>query len=483
MQKNASDAVGTAMSIKPTPRGSALIPFAVFIALILGTAIIMGAMGEARPFGHIDASVALCFAVVVAFLIYPGSLDEKFESFVKGSGNSNIVIMVMTVLFAGAFSTVAAASGGVESFVNFALTFIPATFLIPGIFVAASVMSLATGSSTGTTAAIGPIALGIAQTAGLDVPMTFAAVLSGAFFGDNLSIISDTTIVVTRGQGVKMKDKFFLNWKIAFPAMVVTLVLFGLFGGAGTDAVGDKGYELIKVLPYLFVLLIAIIGVNVFVVLTLGIVASGAVGIIFGDMTYTSLNGAIYDGFVDMVGLVVLAFFIGGLSEMMTRAGGLEFIVQRIRGFIRGRKSAEVGICAIVSLVDAAIANNTAALIATNDVSREVSKQYKVDPRRTASLMDIFCCVAQGLLPYGNQILLIVGFSAASVTPLEIIPYMWYPMALGAFAILSIFIPFADGALKKDPWNWEAEAPESEVAAKLAALGGITPAPVAATPS
>lgn len=448
----------------PTPRASALVPFAVFIGLIIATAIVASALGADKPFNHLPAAVALFFAVIVAFLMYGGSLSEKFETFIAGAGQSNIVIMVLTVLLAGAFAEVASASGGVESFVNLALSLVPVEFLIPGIFIAAGLMSLATGSSSGTTAAMAPIALSVGQAADLNLAMVFAAVLSGAFVGDNLSVISDTTIVVTRGQGVKMKDKFRLNWKIALPALIVTLGLFAAFGVQQGEATADVGeFNIIKVIPYFLVLITAIIGVNVFAVLTVGILTSGIVGMAFGDMDFSGFNEAIYTGFEGMIGIVVLAVFIGGLSLMMTKAGGLEFIVRSIQRLIRGRKSAEVGISAIVGLVDVAIANNTAALIATNDVVKQISRKYRVDPRRAASLMDIFSCVAQGLIPYGNQLLLIVAIGGALVSPMQIIPFMWYPMVLGLITLISIFVPFADGAVRKDPWNWEKDMTESDV--------------------
>lgn len=448
----------------PKPRASALVPLGVFVGLIVVTAIVMAALGAESPFGHISAAVALFFAVVVAFLMYPGKLNEKFDSFVEGAGHSNIVIMVLTVLLAGAFASVAEASGGVDAFVNLTLSFVPATFLVPGIFVAASLMSLATGSSSGTTAAIGPIAIGLGLSADLDMPMVFAAVLSGAFFGDNLSVISDTTIVVTRGQGVKMRDKFRLNWWIAFPATLVAVVLFAVFGAqqvAELPSIGEA--NVLKVLPYVLVLVAAVIGMNVFAVLTLGIFTSGIVGMAVGGLTFSTFSDAVMTGFSGMTEIVVLAVFIGGLAQLMTKAGGLQFLVQRIQRLIRGQRSAEVGLSAMIAVVDTAIANNTAALIATNDVAKQVSRQYRVDPRRTASLMDTFCCVAQGLLPYGNQLLLLVGLSTVAVSPLEVLPFMWYPMALGVFAILSIFIPFADGVVRKDPWNWDNDMAESDV--------------------
>lgn len=445
------------------PRASALVPFVVFIGLITITAIVMALSGNSAPFGHMSAVVALFIAVVVAFAMYPGKYSDKVDTFIAGAGQSNIVIMVLTVLLAGAFASVAEVSGGVDSFVNLSLSLVPASLLVAGIFIASSIMSLATGSSSGTTAAIGPIAIGLGLAADLNMPLVFAAVLSGAFFGDNLSVISDTTIVVTRGQGVNMRDKFNLNWWIAFPAVIVTVLLFGFFGaqqGAPSPEIGDV--NILQVLPYAFVLIAAVVGMNVFAVLTLGIFASAVVGITVTGLEFAEVNEAIIAGFGGMIEIVVLAIFIGGLSRMLTRAGGIAFLLQAVTRVIRGRRSAEVGISAIVGLVDVAVANNTAALIAANDVSREIGREHGVDPRRTASLMDIFSSVAQGLIPYGNQILLLVGLGSAIVSPIEIIPYMWYPMILGAFAILSIYVPFADRTIRKNPWNWEKGMSEAD---------------------
>ena len=320
--------------------------------------------------------------------------------------------------------------------------------------VIAAFMALATGSSSGTTAALGTIAFTIAQKAGLNIPMVLAAVLCGAFFGDNLSVISDTTIVATRTQGCEMKDKFRMNLLIALPAAIITAILFLMMGTPETAVpieVGD--YSLIKVIPYLYVLIASVAGMNVFMVLGSGTLLAGLIGIFAGDISVIVFAQKVYDGFAGMTEIVLLAIFIGGLSNMMAKQGGLNFLMKRIRKMIKGKKSAEVGIAVLVSAADAAVANNTAALIVTADVAKEISNEYKVDPRRTASLMDIFCCTAQGCLPYGNQILLIGGLVGGAVAPVEILPYMWYILLLMVSAIASIYIPFADGTIRKHPWN------------------------------
>lgn len=436
--------------------GKALIPFLVFIIISVGSGIILNMMGVERPFYQIPASVGVFTAIVVAFIIYKGSVEEKVNSFIKGATNENVAIMYMTCFLAGAFADVAKASGGVDSVVNLGLSAIPPSYITVGLFVIASFMSLATGSSSGTTAALGTIAFTMAGKAGLNTPMVLAAVLCGAFFGDNLSIISDTTIVATRTQGVEMKDKFRMNLLIALPAMAITILLFLVFGRPETVVSIEAGeYQLVKVLPYLYVLGSSLAGMNVFLVLASGAILAGVIGMVTGALTLITFAQAVYSGFAGMTEIVILAIFIGGLSSMMADQGGLVYLMNKVKSMIRSRKSAEVGIATLVSLADASVANNTAALIVTADICKEISQEYRVDPRRTASLMDIFSSVAQGLLPYGNQILLIGALAGGTVAPVEILPYMWYIVLLGVFAIVSIFIPFADGVIVKNPWKWD----------------------------
>lgn len=342
-------------------------------------------------------------AIVIAFVIYKGTVDEKVDAFIKGCSNENIVIMYMTCFLVGSFATVAKAIGGVDSVVNLGLSVLPPAYITVGIFIIVAFMALATGSSSGTTAALGTIAFSVGEKAGLNMPMVLAAVLCGALFGDNLSVISDTTIVATRTQGCEMRDKFCLNLLIALPAAVITAILFFLFGKPETVVAVEVGsFSIIKVLPYIYVLAASILGMNVFMVLGSGTLIAGLIGIAMGDITIVECAQNIFAGFADMTEIVLLAIFIGGLSNMMAEQGGLNYLMKRIQKMIKGPKTAEVGIAVLVAAADAAVANNTAALIVTADVAKEISQEYHVDPRRTASLMDIFCCVAQGLLPYGN---------------------------------------------------------------------------------
>lgn len=438
------------------PNGLALLPFLIFIAILLGSGLIFNSMGVEKPFYQIPASVAVFAAIIIAFILYKGNSESKSASFIRGATNENVAIMYMTVFLAGAFADVAKASGGVDSVVNFGLSFIPAAYITVGLFLIACFMSLATGSSSGTTAALGTIAFTIGTKAGLNMPMVLAAVLGGALFGDNLSIISDTTIVATRTQGVEMKDKFRMNLMISVPAAVITAILYFILGKPIEVVEIEVGsYSLIKIIPYLYVLAASLVGVNVYIVLGSGTIIAGIVGMATGSLTIVTFAQAVSSGFLGMTEIVILAIFIGGLSNMMAEEGGLAWLMTKVRKNMKSRKTAEIGIAVLVSSADAAVANNTAALIVTADICKEVSQEYKVDPRRTASLMDIFCCVAQGLLPYGNQILLIGGLAMGTVAPLEIIPYMWYVMLLGVSAITSIFVPFADGLIRKNPWNWE----------------------------
>lgn len=443
--------------------GISLIPFAIFILILVGSGAILSLLGVEKPFYQIPAPFGVFVAIIMAFIMYKGSIEEKVNSFIKGCINENVAIMYMTCFLAGAFAFVAKASGGVDSVVNLGLSTIPPAYITVGLFLIACFISLATGTSSGTTAALGTIAYTIAVKAGLNVPMVLAAVLCGALFGDNLSIISDTTIVVTRTQGCEMKDKFRLNLLIALPAAIISAILFFIFGTPETVVpIAAGGFSIIKILPYIYILAASLVGLNVFVVLATGTIFAGVVGIITGSLTVVTFAQNVFGGFADMTGIVILAIFIGGLSNMMADQGGLNYIINKLSHMIKDRKSAEIGIAALVSATDVAVANNTAALIVTADINKEISHEYKVDPRRTASIMDIFSCVAQGLLPYGNQILLIGALAGGTVAPVEIIPYMWYIMLLGVSAIISIFIPFADGAIRKDPWNWKAGKAQSK---------------------
>ncbi|WMJ80220.1 Na+/H+ antiporter NhaC family protein [Clostridium sp. MB40-C1] len=441
---------------KVKANGIALIPFLVFVGIYLGAGLVLQAKGTKMAFYQLPAPVAAFCGIIIAFFLLKGTINEKFESFVEGCGNSDIIIMCIIYLLAGAFATVSNAMGGVDSTVNLGLTYIPAQYITAGLFVIACFISLSTGTSVGAITALGPIAVGVATKAGLSLPLTLAAVCGGAMFGDNLSVISDTTIAATRTQGCEMRDKFRLNIFIALPAAVITVVLLLIFGHPTTiPAMQTYDFTLIKVLPYIFVLVLALAGINVFAVLTGGIILSGIIGLSYGNLTVLTFSQQIFEGFKGMIDIFILSMLTGGLANMVTKAGGIQFLLNGIQKMIKGRKSAEIGIAALVSLTDAAVANNTVAIIINGPIAKEICETYKVDPRRSASLLDTFSCIFQGLIPYGAQMLILTSFAKGAISPMQVIPLLWYQQLLAVSAILSIFIPFADGVIRKEPWNWE----------------------------
>jgi Na+/H+ antiporter NhaC len=329
---------------------------------------------------------------------------------------------------------------------------------VAGLFVISCFISLSTGTSVGSIVAVAPIAVGLATKAGLSLPLTLASVLGGSMFGDNLSVISDTTIAATRTQGCEMRDKFRVNIYIAAPAAIITLILLLIFGRPETiPTMQNYDYNVIKVLPYLFVLILSLVGVNVFAVLTGGIVISGIIGLAYGDLTVLTFSQQIYEGFKSMIEIFLLSMLTGGLAEMVTKAGGIQFLLEKIQLMMKSKKSAEIGIATLVSLTDAAVANNTVAIIINGSIAKEMCNKYKVDPRRSASLLDTFSCIMQGIIPYGAQMLMLLSFTKGTVSPFEVIPLAWYIYLLAISAIISIFIPFADGIIKKNPWKWDKE--------------------------
>lgn len=438
--------------------GKTLIPFLVFVAIYLGSGVILQAQGVEMAFYQLPAPVAIFCGIISAFFILKGSINEKFDSLIEGCGNKDIIIMCTIYLLAGGFAAVSKAMGGVDSTVNLGLTFIPPQYITVGLFVITAFISISTGTSVGSIVAVGPIAVGLAEKSGLAMPLVLAAVMGGAMFGDNLSVISDTTIAATRTQGCEMKDKFRINIFIAAPAAIITIILLLILGRPEvTPPAQIYDYNIIKVLPYLFVLILAIIGINVFVVLTGGIILSGAIGMIYREFTLIGFTQEIFNGFSGMIDIFLLSMFTGGLAHMITKAGGIEFLLQKIKKMVKSKKSAELGIGILVGLTDAAVANNTVAIIINGPIAKEMCNEYRVDPRRSAAMLDIFSCIMQGIIPYGAQMLILLSFTKGTVTPFQVIPLLWYQQLLGLSAIVSMFIPFADGLIKKEPWNWENE--------------------------
>ena len=443
--------------------GLALIPLLFFIVIYLGVGIVLNFKGVEMAFYQFPSVVAMTIAVILAFLMYHKTgIDNNFKLFARGAGDENIMTMLMIFLLAGAFSSVAGAMGGVSSTANLGLAVIPPRFIVPGIFVIAAFLSTATGTSMGTVGAIVPIAYQMAKTADLNMSFVVAAVLTGAMFGDNLSMISDTTIAATRTQGVELKDKFRTNAWISIPSALIALILMVIFSKGGT-VTGNLDYSLIKVVPYVLVLGLALLGLNVFAVLIIGILSAAAVGVGTGAIGLMEVAAKIWAGYQGMIEVFILSMFVGGLAELTKHYGGLKWIIDKTSKLFKGPKSASVGIAALTALTDAATANNTVAIIVTGEIAKEISEKYKIDPRRTASFLDIFSCIMQGFIPYGAQFLLIASLTKNAVNPTDMIPYNWYLIILGIMSIISVMVPSYNRIVCKGEWNWEYMQPEHEV--------------------
>ena len=443
--------------------GLALIPLLFFIVIYLGVGIVLHSKGVEMAFYQFPSVVAMTIAVILAFLMYHKTgIDNNFKLFARGAGDENIMTMLMIFLLAGAFSSVAGAMGGVSSTANLGLAIIPPRFIVPGIFIIAAFLSTATGTSMGTVGAIVPIAYNMAKTADLNMSFVVAAVLTGAMFGDNLSMISDTTIAATRTQGVDLKDKFRTNAWISIPSALITLSLMVIYSKGGT-VTGNLDYNLIKVVPYVLVLGLALLGLNVFAVLIIGIISASAVGVGTGAIGLMEVAAKIWAGYQGMIEVFILSMFVGGLAELTKHYGGLKWIIDKTSKLLKGPKSASVGIAALTALTDAATANNTVAIIVTGEIAKEISEKYKIDPRRTASFLDIFSCIMQGFIPYGAQFLLIASLTKNAVNPTSMIPYNWYLIVLGIMSLISVMVPAYNRIVCKGEWNWEHMKPEHEV--------------------
>jgi Na+/H+ antiporter NhaC len=423
-------------------RASALLPLLLFLILFIGTGIFQTMQGVSMGFYQLSAAVAILPAIALAIAMGRGALNQKMTIFLHGVGEINIITMCMIYLLAGGFAEVAKSIGGVEATVNLGLAFIPTQLILPGLFVIAAFVATSMGTSMGTIAAIAPIAAGVGQQTDISMTLLMGTILGGAMFGDNLSMISDTTIAATKTQECRMSDKFKMNVRIVAPAALLTAILLVFAGSAGTTTAAGS-WEFMKILPYLVILGMAVAGVNVFVVLATGIVLAGGTGLaIIEDYSLLILSKDIYTGFTSMHEILVLSMFVGGLGELIRYNGGLQWLLDRIRAVSLGkngtssRRSGETGIAALVSLANLCIANNTVAIILTGKLARDISTETRVDPRRSASLLDIYSCVVQGVIPYGAQVLL-VG-SIAHLSPLSIIAGNWYCMLLGGFACVSI---------------------------------------------
>ncbi|ATD06052.1 hypothetical protein PPIS_a0829 [Pseudoalteromonas piscicida] len=384
-----------------------LLPLLTFVGIFLGAGLYLQSQGVDYAFYQLKAPVAILPAIVLAFLLNKDTINRSVETFIQGAGHSNIITMCLIYLLAGAFSAVASATGGVDAVVNAGLSLIPPAFLLPGLFLISAVVSTAMGTSMGTIGAIGPIAVAVAMKTGIDPALMAGTIVSGAMFGDNLSIISDTTIAATRTQGCEMKDKFRENLKIALPAALLTVLLL-VFLTPEPQVVETKPFDWLLVLPYVFILVLAVIGINVFVVLFSGIVFAGCMGFV-GDYQGAAFLNDIYKGFSDMQEIFLLSMFIGGLSEFIRINGGLDFLakqIQKITSIIakwHRQVADQLGIAALVLTSNLCIANNTVSIIVAGPVAKKLAEDGKISAKRSASLLDIFACVMQGSLPYARQ--------------------------------------------------------------------------------
>ncbi len=435
--------------IKASFRG--LIPFIVFIFIYLGTGIVLNMQGVDLAFYQLPGPIAAFVAIIVGFAIFKGKIEEKFITFLEGCGHQDIMTMCIIYLLAGAFAVVSKAMGGVDSTVNLGITYIPPHFIAVGLFVIGAFISTATGTSVGAIVALGPIAVGLGEKSGVPMALILASVMGGAMFGDNLSVISDTTIAATRTQGVEMRDKFRINLYIAAPAAIATIILLFVFGRPDVvpEAVAHD-YQFVKVIPYIFVLIMALVGVNVFVVLTTGVLLSGAIGFAYGDFTLLTFGKEIYNGFTNMTEIFLLSMLTGGMAQMVAKEGGIQWIIKSVQKMIVGKKSAKIGIGALVSFTDIAVANNTVAIIINGRIAKQLAEKYEVDLRESAAFLDIFSCIMQGIIPYGAQMLILLGFANGIVSPTELIPLLWYQILLGIFSVVYIVLPqISEGILKR----------------------------------
>lgn len=412
----------------------ALSPLIVFLILYLATSII------AQDFYKVPIAVAFLVSAIYALLTVKGSMNERIKIFSKGAGNPTMVLMLAIFILAGAFAASAKAMGAVDSTVNLALKFLPEQFILPGIFLASCFISLSIGTSCGTIAALTPLAVGIAQQSGIDVPLMVGLVVGGTYFGDNLSFISDTTIVATQTQECSMRDKFRVNIRIVAPVAIIMLIIYYFLGEGITTPtnIGEVNFWL--VLPYLAVVILAICGVNVLLTLGIGIILTGIIGTAMGTYDVFGWFTAMNEGMMGMSELIIVTILAGGMLEIIRHNGGIDLIIKALTRNIHGKRGGEFSIAALTCLVNVCTANNTVAIITTGPIAKDIAKRFRIDPRKSASILDTASCFTQGLLPYGAQVLIAAGL--ATLNPIAIIPHLFYPMLIGVALLLAILFRY-----------------------------------------
>ena len=412
----------------------ALIPLLLFVLLFLGVGIISG------DFTTMPLNVAITITVIVALLMNrKETFAKKVEVFTKGAGHSNIILMMLIFILAGAFSTTAEKMGGVSSTVNLGLSLIPQNLIIVGLFIICMFVSISMGTSVGTVAAIAPVGFGFAQATDVPAALAMATVVGGAMFGDNLSMISDTTIAAVRTQKTKMSDKFKVNFKIVLPGAIITIIiLFFLTNGISIDHTKNYDYNLIKVIPYLLVLILALVGINVIIVLIGGTVLACIIGLIDGSFGWKGLLNAISKGIIGMEDIAMIALLIGGLVGIIQHNGGIDWLLNFVRSKVKSKRGAELGIASLVSAADISTANNTISIIMAGPLAKNIADEYDVDPRKSASILDIFGGCFQGLLPYSPQVISAAG--VAGISPFLMLQYSIYPILLGVCGLVAIIL-------------------------------------------
>lgn len=412
-------------------RASALLPIVVFLVFFLGAGFLTG------DFYAMPAIVAFLIALLVAFCQNKElNFDAKIKVIAQGIADENVVTMLLIFLNAGAFSGIVTAAGGMDSTVNFFLAFLPSSVAVVGLFIIGCFISLSMGTSMGTIAALAPIAAGISSKTGFALPICIGAVVCGAMFGDNLSMISDTTIAAVKTQGCEMRDKFKNNFWIVFPAAVVTIIIFFALTRNGAYEAKKEAYNIWQVMPYLVVLVGALIGFNVFKVLIGGIVLSAVVGVATGSFAVSEIFGHLGSGITGMYDITVISVIVACIVSLVRAYGGIAYILEFIKKRIRGKRGGEFGIAFLTFLVDACTANNTVAIVMAGPIAKEISDEYGIDPRKSASYLDIFASVGQGLIPYGAQLL--SAATLTGLTPFAIMPYLYYPILMAVCALAYI---------------------------------------------
>lgn len=409
----------------------ALSPLIVFITLYVVTSIVAG------DFYKVPVTVAFMASSIYAIATCGGfPLAKRINLFSRGASSDNLMLMLWIYVLAGAFAASAKEMGSVDATVNCALRFLPSNMLLPGLFIAACFISLSIGTSVGTIVALVPIAATMAHTIGADIPLLTAIIVGGAYFGDNLSFISDTTVVATQTQGCKMSDKFKVNAFIVVPAAIAILLVYFYMGYGLNVPPLTKDVEYLKILPYLAVLITAIAGMNVMAVLTIGVILSGAIGIFVGSYNLIGWMEAMGKGIAGMGELVIIAMLAGGMLEIIRENGGIDYLISKLTSRVNSKRGAELSIAALVSMVNVCTANNTVAILTVGGISKKICDKYGIDNRKAASILDTFSCSVQGLLPYSVQMLLAAGL--ANINPMQIIPYLYYPVAIGIAAFVAI---------------------------------------------